>query len=85
MESIYFTYVSCDIYGWIFNTSNHLLPVSVPPHTEQSRQPLKEETLYPRGHGVVGCRGAMMDINNKDGDNDGEGDKDHDEQQVLSD
>ena len=55
------------------------------PHTQQSGQSLKEEALYPGGHGVVSSRGTVVDINDKDGNNDGESDKDHDEEQVFSD
>lgn len=57
----------------------------MPPHTQQSWQFLKEEALYPGGHGVVSSRGPVVDVNDKDGDDDGESDKDHDEEQVFSD
>ncbi len=68
-----------------FNYSCSHLPVSVPPHTQQSWQSLEEETLYPGGHGVVSSRGTVVDINDKHSNDDGEGDKDHDEEQVFSD
>ena len=61
-----------------------MLPVSVPPHAQQSGQSLKEEALHPGGHGVVSSRGTVVDVNDKDGDDDGESDKDHDEEQVFS-
>lgn len=54
------------------------------PHAKESGQSLKKEALYPGCHGVIGGRGAMVDVNHKDGDNNGECDKDHDEEQVLS-
>ena len=60
------------------------LPVSVTPHAQQSGQPLQEEALYPWGHGVVGSRGTVVDVDDEDGDDDGESDEDHDEEQVLS-
>ena len=61
-----------------------VLPVSVAPHTQESGQFLKEEALYPGGHGVVAGRGAVVDVNDEDGNDDGEGDKNHDKEQVLS-
>lgn len=54
------------------------------PHTQQSGQSLKEEALYPGGHGVVGSRGTVVDVNDKDSNDDGESDEDHDEEQVFS-
>lgn len=60
------------------------LPVSVAPHTQQLRQSLQKQTLYPGGHGVVGSRRAMVDIDHKNCDYDRKGDKDHDEEEVLS-
>lgn len=57
----------------------------MPPHTQQSGQSLKEEALYPGSHGVVSSRGTVVDVNDKDGDDDGERDKDHNEEQVFSD
>lgn len=56
----------------------------MPPHAQQSGQPLKEEALYPRGHGVVRSRGTVVDVDDEDGDDDGESDEDHDEEQVFS-
>lgn len=61
-----------------------VLPVCVTPHAQQSGESLEEQALYPWGHGVVSGRGAVVDINHKDSDDDGEGDKDHNEEQVLS-
>lgn len=57
----------------------------MPSHTQQSGQSLKEEALYPGGHGVVRSRGTVVDVDDKDGDDDGESDKDHDEEKVFSD
>lgn len=57
----------------------------MPPHTQQSGQSLKEEAFYPGGHGVVSSRGTVVDVDDKNGDDDGESDKDHDEEQVFSD
>lgn len=54
------------------------------PHAKEPGQSLKKEALYPGCHGVIGGRGAMVDVNHKDSDNNGECDKDHDEEQVLS-
>lgn len=54
------------------------------PHTQQSGQSLEEEALDPGSHGVVGRGGAVVDVNDKDGNDDGEGDKDHDKEQVFS-
>lgn len=62
-----------------------MLPVSVAPHAQQPGQPLQEEALHPGGHGVVGGRGAVVDVDDEDGDDDGEGDEDHDEEQILAD
>lgn len=59
-------------------------PVSVTPHTQQSGQSLQEEALYPGSHGVVGGRGAVVDVNDKDSNDDGEGDKYHDKEQIFS-
>lgn len=56
----------------------------MPPHAQQSGKSLKEEALYPRGHGVVSGRGTVVDVDDKDGDNDGESDEDHDKEQVFS-
>lgn len=61
-----------------------MLPVSVAPHAQQPGQPLQEEALHPGGHGVVGGRGAVVDVDDEDGDDNGEGDEDHDEEQVFS-
>lgn len=60
------------------------LPISVAPHTEQLGQSLKKQALYPGGHRVVGGRGAMVNINHKNCNNDWKGDEDHDEEEVLS-
>lgn len=62
-----------------------VLPVSVPPHTQQPGQSLEEQALYPRGHGVVSGGGTVVDVNDEDGDDDGESDEDHDEEQIFSD
>lgn len=75
----------CGISVFVLFKANSVLPVSVTPHTEQPGQSLQKEALYPGGHGVVGGRRAVVDVNHEDGDDDGEGDKDHDEEQVLSD
>lgn len=61
-----------------------MLPVSVAPHAQQSGESLKEQGLYPGGHGVIGGRRAVVDVNHKDSDDDGEGDENHDEEKVLS-
>lgn len=62
-----------------------MLPVGVAPHAQQPGQSLKEEALHPGSHGVVSGRGAVVDIDDKDGDDDGERDKDHNKEQIFSD
>ena len=62
-----------------------VVAVDVSAHAEQPRQFLEEEVTNPRGHGVVGRRGAVVDVDDKDGDDDWERDEDHDEEQVLPD
>lgn len=62
-----------------------MLPVSVASHTQQPGQSLQKEAFYPGGHGVIGGRGPVMDIDDKDSNNYREGDKNHNEEQVLSD
>lgn len=68
----------------INDSDDAVLPVSVPPHAQQSGESLEEEALYPRGHWVVGSRRAVVDVDDEDGDNDGKGDKDHDKEQIFS-
>lgn len=60
------------------------LPIGVAPHTEQLGQSLKKQALYPGSHGMVGGRGAMVNINHKNCNNDWKGNEDHDEEEVLS-
>ncbi len=61
-----------------------VVAVSVSTHAQQPRQLLEKEITNPRRHGVVGGWGAVVHVDDEDGDDDWERDKDHDEQQVLS-
>lgn len=62
-----------------------MVTVGVTTHAEQPGQFLKEEAADPWGHGKVGGWGAVVYIDDKDGNDDGERDEDHDEKQILSD
>ena len=46
---------------------------------------MQKEPLNPGGHGLVGCGGSVVHVDDEHGDDDGQGDEDHDEQQVLPD
>ncbi|KAA8596072.1 hypothetical protein FQN60_011363 [Etheostoma spectabile] len=82
--------------GYKFPILNHLriesnaacswvVTVHVAAHAQQLRQSMQEDPPHPGCHAVMGRRGAMVDVDGKDGDDDGERDEDHSEDQVLPD
>lgn len=59
--------------------------VHVAAHAQQLRQPMQENPPHPGGHAVMCRGGAVVDVDGKDGDDDGECDEDHGEDQILPD
>lgn len=53
-------------------------------HAQQFRQVVQKDTADPGRHAVMSRCGAMMDVNSKDGDDNGKGHKDHSENQIFS-
>lgn len=53
-------------------------------HAKQLRKTVQEDTADPRCHVVMRGRGAVVNVDGKDRDDDGECDKDHGEDQILA-